>query len=282
MKYMTALVASIAMLITPLSWAAIVEEVVELKVDLKGVNTNYEKQPFKVTVFRDDAATVPVPFIILGHGRDTQDKNKSFGRISFPDHAKWLVSKGFSVFVPTRVGYGVSGGPDVENSGLCSSSPQVEVSVEAAATVTQRTVEFAQQQPFVDPAKGVVTGSSLGGITAIAVAARNLSGVRAVVNFSGGHGGSGTEAAPCKPHLVENLFAQYGKLAKTPTLWIYSENDFVWGSDLPKTWFNAYVKNGAPAEFVGLPAYKQNGHFVFFGIYLWKKQFDRFLSSAGI
>ena len=77
--------------ITPLSWAAIVEEVVELKVDLKGVNTNYEKQPFKVTVFRDDAATVPVPFIILGHGRDTQDKNKSFGRISFPDHAKWLV-----------------------------------------------------------------------------------------------------------------------------------------------------------------------------------------------
>jgi hypothetical protein len=46
----------------------------------------------------------------------------------------------------------------------------------------------------------------------------------------------------------ERMFADYGKTAKVPMLWIYTENDLYSGLRYPRQWFDACVKRGAPAQ----------------------------------
>ena len=96
----------------------------------------------------DDRAKAP--FLVLNHGRPAQpDEYAKMGRVRFTDNARWFVSKGFAVFVPTRIGYGVTGGEDMEYSGL-GSARNYAPGFEAAAQQTLRVIELAQGLPYVD------------------------------------------------------------------------------------------------------------------------------------
>ena len=70
-------------------------------------------QAIKVTVFRDDTRAV-APYLVLNHGRSPSPQEfADMKRQRYSGNSKYFVSKGFVVLVPTRVGYGDSGGPDV-------------------------------------------------------------------------------------------------------------------------------------------------------------------------
>ena len=186
------------------------------------------------------------------------------------------------MFLPLRVGYGATGGPDVENSGRCNDRNFLPT-YEAGAAQTVATVEYAKAQPFIDPSDGLVVGQSFGGTIAIAIAAKALPGVKAVLNFAGGGGGNpkAHPAEPCSLDRMTALFAQYGEQGRIPALWLYSENDRYWGQKIPRDWFKAFTSGGGQGEFVQLPPYKQDGHAIFTGNPAsWKPAVERFLTSC--
>jgi len=266
-----------------LSLAAVIEEVIEVPVSVKTIYGQEVNQSIKVTVFREDTRE-KAPYLVLNHGRPpTAAGFANMKRVRYSENSRYFVSLGFVVFVPTRVGYGETGGPDVEYSGRCDSRNYAPVYA-AAADQTVAVLKAAANLPYVDLSRGIVVGQSFGGTTSITLSTRELPGLVGAVNFAGGGGGNPTDrpANPCSSHRLAGLFKEYGAISKVPTLWLYSENDRYWGSALPKEWFDSFVQAGGKAEFVQLPPYKENGHGIFSGNRnAWKSAFESFIHKLG-
>lgn len=275
------------LLLATTSFAKTIEEVVDVTVTVRSIYGREYTQPIKVTVFRDNQRG-PAPFLVLNHGRPPKSSEfVKMGRVRFADNAKYFVSKGFVVLVPTRVGYGVSGGEDVEYSGNCSTRDYPTV-YEAAAQQSLKVIDYARTLPYVDPDRGLVVGQSFGGATAITLAAKKISGVVVAVNFAGGGGGDpvGRPGNPCRPDLLEKMFAAYGATARIPTLWLYSENDKYFGKENPRKWFNAFMQKAGTGEFVQLPplppSLGDDGHNTFTkNPAAWRPPFEEFLRRNG-
>ena len=90
-------------------------------------------------------------------------------------------------------------------------------------------------------------GQSFGGTPAITIAAKNIPGVLATINFAGGGGGRPDThpEEPCGADRMSELFANYGGTARIPTLWLYSENDKYWGQTLPRSWLERFQTKAA-------------------------------------
>ncbi len=263
--------------------AALVEDVVQIPVEVADEFNRKYQQTITVTIFRDDAREKS-PFLVLNHGRaGTPEERFKMGRARFTANSQYFVARGFSVFVPTRVGYGVSGGPDMEATGPCNNRDYPR-GFEAAAVQTLALLAYAKSLPYVDGSRGLLVGQSFGGATSVALAAKNLEGVKGAINFAGGSGGNpvGRPENPCSPASLARTYADYGKSAKTPMLWLYSENDKYWGKDRPRDWFERFVKLGGNAQFVQLPPYGNDGHLSFTtNSAAWKPQVESFMKSLG-
>ena len=273
-------------LICNASIAKIVEEVIEVPVSV--VNNNFIngskfEQKITVTIWRDDAFK-KMPYIFFSHGRPGSDQERAkFGRASENRISEYFVSKGFVVILPTRVGYGVSGGNDAEFSGSCSNKNYLEsnrVIVEQSKQVLNQVLSLN----YIEANRGIIIGQSVGGFATIALSAENISGVKGAINFAGGNGGDPikTPERPCGDYVIKDAFAKYGEKTKVPTLWLYSVNDKFWGADLPQQWFAAFQKAGGKGKFISLPAYKDDGHSSFrHNSNVWKNDFERFIKEIG-
>jgi dienelactone hydrolase len=263
--------------------ARTVEEIVTLPVEVTDARKQVVRHSITVTVWRDDTKARQ-PFLILNHGRATTAEGRAtFGRARYSDNSAYLVRQGFAVFVPTRIGYGVTGGPDVENSGASCNARDYLPVFAAAAEQSIAVIDYAKQRPYVDATRGLVMGVSFGGATAITLAARNIPGVRAAVNFAGGGGGNAETRPqdPCSPEGLARMFASYGTTARIPTLWLYSENDQFFGAEKPRQWMEGFIKAGGSGRFVLLPPYKEDGHLSFTGQPAsWKPEFEAFLKEV--
>jgi len=267
--------------------AKIVEETVDVVATVTNIYGRELTHAFKVTVFRNDARERS-PFIVLNHGRPAKPEEfAKMGRMTFPGNTKYFVSKGFVVFVPTRIGYGVSGGEDIEYTGTCFGK-KYPPAYEAAVQQSLKVMEYARTLPYVNMERGLIVGQSFGGAVAIALAAKKLPGIVAAVNFAGGGGGDpvGRPGNPCRPDLMEELFASYGATSRIPTLWLYSENDKYFGKENPHKWFNAFLNKGGVGEFVQLPPLPpelgDDGHSSFTkNTSAWRPAFEEFIKRNG-
>jgi dienelactone hydrolase len=264
--------------------AAIIEELVHVPVVVRHEILGEVRHELPVTVFRDDARP-RAPFVVLGHGRATSaTANAALGQARYTANSRYLVSLGFAVFVPTRIGYGIAGGQDLEYSGECAAK-RYAPGYDAAAQQTRAVVAYARGRPDIDPGRGLVMGQSYGGATAIAVAADPPEGVRAAVNFAGGGGGrpSTHPGQPCSPMAMERLFGGYGATARIPTLWLYAPNDRYMGERHPRAWFEAFLRAGGRGRFVALPEHGEDGHSSFTrNPGAWRPAFEAFLREAGL
>ena len=268
------------------SFARIIEEIIEVPVSVSNSNfTNNPKfeQKITVTIWRDDAIK-KAPYLLFSHGRAGTDQERGkFGRSSEKRNSEYFVSKGFTVILPTRIGYGVSGGPDADYSGACGNKNYLEarkVAIDQSKQVLNHVFDFS----YIDRTKGIVVGQSVGGFTTIGLSAENISGLKGAINFAGGDGGDPIKSAekPCGEYLIKETFAKYGASNKIPTLWLYSVNDKFWGEQLPKDWFAAFQKAGGKGQFISLPAYKEDGHSIFRGdLSAWKNDFEKFIKEIG-
>ena len=255
----------------------------EVPVSVKIIAGEEIHQPIKVTLFRESWRE-KAPYLILNHGRPTTKTDLlRMKRQRYVENARYFVSLGFVVLVPTRVGYGESGGPDVENAGSCHDQHYAEV-FDSIAAQTAAVLQFAAKRPYVDLSRGVVVGQSFGGMGAIALSTMPIPGLLGTVNFSGGSGGHPVirSANPCSADQLAKLLKNYGAHAQVPTLWLYTENDRYWGPDLPKTWFREFTQAGGKGEFVPISTHREEGHLIFLeDRNAWAPPFEAFLQKLG-
>ncbi|HMC14920.1 MAG TPA: dienelactone hydrolase family protein [Albitalea sp.] len=268
----------------PPALAKLVDQQIDLPVEVKNAYGKEVAQTIKVTVFTDDTTATPRPILVINHGRapDAADR-AALGRARYTEVSRWFAAQGFLVAVPTRVGYGVSRGEDVEDSGDCSRK-NYPPGYEAAAQQTLAVLAAMRARPDTVKDRSLVVGQSYGGTTSVTVAALNPPGVVATINFAGGGGGNPKTRPqePCLPTLLERMFDGYGRSARIPTLWIYAENDMYMGPRYPRQWFEAFNQAGGGGEFVQFPPHGDDGHSLFTRFpATWQPVVSEFLRKQG-
>jgi dienelactone hydrolase len=235
-----------------------------------------------MTHFRPPGAG-PFPIVIMNHGRGTNRAVPE--RFRYLNVARYWTRRGFAVVMPTRLGYGNTGlEPDPEESGPCSNK-NYTFAATASAKQIGVTIEWAKTQPWANASRVIVMGQSMGGFATIAANGQNFPGVIAAINFAGGGGGDPVERFhnPCQASKLGEVFANAGKSAKAPMLWLYAENDKYWGADWPKKWHEAYVSAGGTAKFTMFPPEGEDGHaLIGTGFRLWRPALDAFIATLGV
>jgi dienelactone hydrolase len=243
----------------------LIEKIIKVPVKVTNAYGKVIEQEVVVSVYHDSDAAQPYPIALINHGRAAKaEERAAFGRATSITNARWLAAMGFLVVVPTRIGYGVSGGEDAEDTGDCGRK-NYPPGYEAAAAQTLQVLDIVKQRPDVASNRILILGQSFGGATAIAVAAKNPPGVLAAINFAGGGGGNPVTQPqePCGTSQLRRMFADYGRRARIPTLWIYTENDQWMGPKYPREWFGAFKAEGGVGEFVQFPPHGKDGHGLF-------------------
>ncbi len=265
LRAFTLLAAALCALACTSAHARLIEKIIKVPVKVTNAYGKVIEQEVVVSTYHDSDAPQPYPIALINHGRSVKPEERAaFGRYTSITNARWFAAMGFLVVVPTRIGYGVSGGEDVEDTGGCSNK-NYPPGYEAAAVQTLQVLDAIRQRPDVLPNRTLVLGQSFGGATAITVAAKNPPGVVAAINFAGGGGGNSLTQPqePCGTYWLKRMFADYGRSARIPTLWVYTENDQWFGPKYPREWFDAFKAGGGVGEFVLFPPNGKDGHYLF-------------------
>lgn len=280
-----AAVLSLALLLVLPAAAHVVEEQFDLPVTVRDRFGKEVSQPIKVTLWRDDANPAPAPVVVINHGRAPDAQGRAqLGRARYSDASRWFMARGFIVAVPTRIGYGVTGGEDVEDSGSCGAR-NFPPAFEAAGRQVLAVLDTVRQRPDAAKDRAVIAGVSVGGATSIATLSLQPAGVQGAVNFSGGSGGDpkGRPMQPCSTPLMERAYGGWGsRSAGVPTLWLYAENDQYFGPKYPREWFEAFRAAGGRGDFVLYPPQGEDGHALFTRFpAVWQPRVGEFLDTLG-
>jgi dienelactone hydrolase len=212
----------------------------------------------EVTVLRPDGAG-PFPLVVLSHGspRSVEERRRE-GRQRLVAQSEPFLAMGFAVLVPTRRGYGESGGEWAESYGPCDDPDYYTAGLETARDL-RAAVDAVRGERWADTRRVVLAGQSAGGFGSVAASATPFEGLVGVVNFAGGRGSLGPEQVCGEGRLVEAM-GRYGAAARVPELWLYSANDRFFGPALARRMHHAFVSAGGTAELVEAPAHGIDGH----------------------
>jgi dienelactone hydrolase len=239
--------------------------------------------PMQTTVFRPPGDG-PFPLVLMNHGT-TQDgvQRLYFPLLEFNDTALWFAKHGFAVAAPQRPGHGDTGGPYLEDVGQCQ-DPDFRSAGLAVAAADIEALSYMTTQSFIRSDGIVVVGQSAGGFGSMALASLNPPGVRAIINFAGVRGGhaGGKPYNNCVPDRLVEIVAEFGRTARIPMLWIYTENDTFSGAVLSKRMFDAFREGGGQAEYHLLPPFEDEGHYFIDspkGVPIWAPIVTKFLAA---
>lgn len=263
------------------------EQVQRIDVQTTDLYGRREAASIALTTFRPPGEG-PFPLAIVSHGRGNVQQRATQGRQRFEVLARYLVSKGFAVFVPTRYGYADTFGRgfDPEESGACRAKRYEPMAVAASDQVLAALAQ-AQRTPWVDTRRWVAIGQSVGGLATLAVAARRPAGLVAAINFAGGAGGDPEHRPgdPCGPDHLASLWREQAAKAEVPTLWIYWSHDLYWGERHPRRWAEAWREGGGKVQFHQLSPWSRapaDGHLgLGSDMDRWVPLAEAFLADAG-
>ena len=128
----------------------------------------------------------------------------------------------------------------------------------------------------------IALGASVGGGAALALAARKPPGLKAAVNLAGAMRITNEQGNSDPRRRHRGALASFGKQTKTPTLWIYSENDSNFGPDAARKAHAAYVAQGGVPTKIVPSLHPADGHNVFelpAGRQHWLAALDPFLRT---
>ena len=235
----------------------------------------------------------PFPLAVMNHGVSLNPRERSFfPLVEFRDAAMWFARRGYLVVAPVGSGYGAAA-LDVPERGLFSvfyskigscDNPNFRDAGMAVALLDQWIIDYMTDQKFAVPNSSIVIGQSAGGWAAIALSSQNLPSVKALVVFAGGRGGrvGGKPNNNCAPDKLVDATGEFGRVARTPMLWIYIENDTFFGPALSKRMNDAYTGAGGNAEYHLMSAFGSDGHFFINSpeaIPLWSPLVSQFLDK---
>ncbi|HEY4999177.1 MAG TPA: alpha/beta fold hydrolase [Usitatibacter sp.] len=244
------------------------------------VDAGREKVEIELTVLRPKGPG-PFPLVLLSHGspRSAVERRRD-GRQRLVTESLPFLSMGYAVVVPTRRGYGHSGGEWAEGFGKCSDPDYYVAGLETARDV-RAALDAVRGEPWADARKVVLAGQSAGGFGSVAASSQPFDGLVAVINFAGGRGSVASDQVCGEARLVEAM-SKYGGAARVPELWLYSSNDRFFGPSLARRMYDAFVRSGGRAEFVEAPAVGLDGHAYFArATDDWAPRVRRFLRRVG-
>ena len=255
--------------IAPLE-ARLNEQIMMIPVDSNGSDISLE-----TTIFRPPGDG-PFPVLIMNHGK-ARGSPRHQERDRFIAISREFVKRGYAVVIPMRAGFARSGGQYVDDGCDLTSNGQSQ------ANDVQGVLEFLSRQSWVDRSRLLVAGQSHGGLTALALGARNLPGVRGLINFAGG---LKTDSGPCQWRgALLAAFGEYGARSRTPSLWFYGANDSYFNPALAVLLRDAFVAGGAPAKLVAFGNFKHDAHAMSGsrdGVRVWWPETERFLKQIGM
>ena len=232
------------------------------------------------------SASTPSRVVIMNHGSPPRasDRPSTNGFRCESEPAKWFLDRHYLVAAPIRRGYGVSGGKWSESYGSCSEGPDfIHAGLETARDIHAVT-EYVASLPEALPEQMVVVGQSAGGWGTIAYNSVAHPRVSAMINMAGGRGGhfGGAPNQNCRPDFLATAAGIYGQTARTPMLWIYSENDSFFDPSIAASLFQSFMSGGGQGQLIQLPPFGRDGHQVFAGpggSGVWGRAFEEYLSE---
>lgn len=233
----------------------------------------------------------PFPLVIMNHGVAMDPKERSFfPLVEFREAAFWFARRGYLVVAPAGPGYGGTGldmpergihGVFFQKIGKCG-NPNFRDAGLMVATFDLWTIKYLATRKDVVSENVIVVGQSAGGWGSIALASQNPPAVKAVIVFAAGRGGrvDGKPNNNCNPDRLVAAAAEFGRTARVPMLWIYTQNDTYFGPDLSRQMHQAFVGAGGNAEYHLLGPFGNEGHVLIDapeGVAIWSPLVSRFL-----
>jgi dienelactone hydrolase len=237
-------------------------------------------------VVRSAKANGRLPVALITHGKDALGQQMVAMRadIMLP-HARDLAERGWLAVVVVRRGFGRSEGVAGVARGSAYMScvnPDIARGFDTEADDLEGALQALAERPDADTSRVIAIGNSVGGGTVLAFAARQPKGLRAVINISGGVRiikGDGTQ---CAADALPSAMAALGSRAKVPTLWLYAENDSLFGPEVVRSMREAYAKAGGRVDLEMFPPLEQDGHALcadLKGRIKWLASLDKFLRA---
>ena len=220
-----------------------------------------ERLLMRLTLLRPQGAG-PFPLVVINHGSiQSADVRSKYAMPEYPIASQWFLDRGYAVALPQRPGHGETGGPYFEDQGFCESADFSQAGLRTADSIAAA-IDYLTMQPFVRKHGVIVVGQSAGGWGGLALASRNPPAVDAVVNFAGGRGGLSNNIPNnnCSPGELVASAGAFGKSARVPTLWLYSESDDYFAPALSRRMYETYRGAGGSAEYRLLPSFGARGH----------------------
>lgn len=233
-------------------------------VRIKNAQLRMMSHSFYVHLYQTPS-TQPKPLAVILHGRAASEAARaSLSTTQFTHSVRHLLKLGYVVAVPIRMGYGISTGKDIEAAGTCYKRDYA-AGLQAAASQTLAAINRLRRQADIAATGTVLIGHSYGGMVALATAAKQPMGIRAVINISGGAGGNPHKhpKQPCGVRNMQQQLKRYGRTSRVPSVWIYAENDRFWGAAIPQKWLQAYRQTGGVAYFYNVGKRGADGHTLF-------------------
>ena len=240
---------------------------------------------------RPAAAKGRLPVALLTHGKPRLPSELVKIRAALMSReARDLAYRGYLAVAVVRRGYGVSGGttgqPTNAAYAKCNDADlRRYFSVEADDL--ERALRVVAGRADADSTRVIALGGSVGGGAVLALAARNPPGLKAVVNLAGAMRITDAQGQlTCPQDMPIAALASFGSQTKTPTLWVYSENDSNFGPDAARKVHAAYVAQGGVATLKIAPSLQPaDGHNIFelpAGRQHWLAALDPFLRAQDL
>jgi dienelactone hydrolase len=198
---------------------------------------------------------------------------------------RWFTRRGYLAVMPVRRGFGATGGVMGENPGPCNERRDYARSALEGARDIAAAVDYATALPGALPDGAVVVGQSAGGVATVAYASLPHPKVAALISMAGGDGGHLDQRSNhnCHPELLAKAMGRFGATARTPMLWIYTENDSFFAPAIATSLRDSFVKAGGRVTFVNPGPFAADGHSLFFGAggsAIWGPRFEDYLGRV--
>jgi dienelactone hydrolase len=223
------------------------------------------------------------PLVLLAHGSPRTAANRAaMTPLAMLPQALEFARRGFAVVIVMRRGYGASDGGWAETFGSCDNANYIAAGNAGAADL-RTTLDFVSHRPDVDPTRMIAVGVSAGGFATVALTADPPPGLVAAINFAGGRGAP-EGVRVCRSDRLIDAFHSYGKSSRVPMLWVYAENDHLFGPALAQQLKSAFVDGGGQVDFIAAPAFGTDGHELFspLGIAQWTPYVEAFLRRQNL
>jgi dienelactone hydrolase len=229
----------------------------------------------ETTVF-EPSGEGPFPVIIMNHGKDPGRPNFQ-PRDRFYHMARQFVAMGYKVIVPMRQGFSNSTGHYRGDFGC-----NMILAGQGQADDIDQVLRYVKVQPWAKKNEIIIAGQSFGGLATLALGTRHPE-VRGLINFAGGLQDASASCA-WRSGLIEAM-KDFGGKTSLPSLWIYGQNDSLFGPDLAKRMADEYNFAGGKAKLFDQFTFKRDAHGMLAspdGAKTWLPPVKDFLQAVGM